>query len=461
MRAWTSVFALCAFALAACEEAPAPLPPPQPPAPPPAVAAAPVDPAPVTDGDVTVAYANGVKILVKRIPGAELASLQLYIRGGARNWAAADAGVERLALATATSGGTEALDKDAFARKLAALGSEIGAESRLDYAAIRAKALTAGWDDTFTLLADTFLHPALPAAELEIGRARQLNALRHEQENPDSLLALRVHEVVFKGHPFANRPIGTQESVAALGADAVKAHLAKLRETSRLLFVTVGDVDPAHVVEKVQAAFGGLPRGAFKAEPFPPVSFSQPSVTLSDKKLATNYIEGSFTAPGWRDPDHADAMVAINLLHFRLFQEVRTKRNLSYAPTAGLAGTSSVPTGFLYVTAVDPNTTLKVMFDEVQKLKAEPPSEKDLAGTKATFLTGYLMHNESTDGQGAMLGDAEILGGDWHLARTLPDRIRAVTPAAVQAFAKKYLSHVQMVVVGDPAKIDRGLFGSM
>jgi hypothetical protein len=31
----------------------------------------------------------------------------------------------------------------------------------------------------------------------------------------------------------------------------------------------------------------------------------------------------------------------------------------------------------------------------------------------------------------------------------------------VQAFAKKYLSHVQMVVVGDPAKIDRGLFGSM
>ena len=60
-----------------------------------------------------------------------------------------------------------------------------------------------------------------------------------------------------------------------------------------------------------------------------------------------------------------------------------------------------------------------------------------------------------------MLGDAEIYGGDWHLARTLPDRIRAVTPAGVQAFAKKYLARVQMVVLGDPAKVDRGLFGSL
>jgi predicted Zn-dependent peptidase len=71
------------------------------------------------------------------------------------------------------------------------------------------------------------------------------------------------------------------------------------------------------------------------------------------------------------------------------------------------------------------------------------------------------MHNESTDGQASMLADAELYGADWRLARTLPDRIRAVTPAGVQAFAKKYLQRVQVVVVGDPAKIDRGLFVSL
>ncbi len=456
--------AAAVLALAACEDVPQPLPPPQPPPePPPAAAAAPVvaDPAPVTDGDVTIAYANGIKILVKRIPGADFAALQLYVRGGARDWTAADAGIERLALSAATSGGTVALDKDAFARRLAALGSELGSESRADFSAIKAKSLGTKWDETFALLADTFLHPALPEAEVALARQRQLSALRHEQESPDALLGLRVHEVFFKGHPFANRSIGTVESVEKIDLDAVKAHLARLREASRLLFVTAGDVDPAHVVEKVRAAFGALPRGGYTETPFPAVSFDKPALTLTEKKLATNYIEGTFPAPRVNDPELPAALVTMSLLRFRLFEEVRTKRNLSYAPGAGLGTSTSVPMGYLYVTAVDPNTTLKVMLDEARRLQNEPISAKDLAGTKATFLTSYLMGNESCDGQAAMLAEAELLGGSFQLARTLPERIRAVTPAAVQAYAKKYLGRLQTVVIGDPSKIDRGLFESL
>jgi zinc protease len=270
-----------------------------------------------------------------------------------------------------------------------------------------------------------------------------------------------VHEVFFKGHPLANRAIGTVESVEKLDLEAVRSHLAKLREASRLLFVTAGDVDPAHVVDKVRAAFGSLPRGAYVNTPFPAVTFARPSVNLTEKKLATNYIEGAFPAPHVSDPETPAAMVATSLLRFRLFEEVRTKRNLSYAPMAGLSLGTSVPMGYLYVTAVDPNTTLKVMFDEVRKLQNEPASETDLAGTRATFLTAYLMASESTDGQAAMLAEADLLGGDFHLARTLPERIRAVTPAAVQAYAKKYLGRLQMVVLGDPSKIDGALFGSL
>jgi zinc protease len=449
--------------LVACEQPPPSVPPPQPPLPAPVatVAAPPADPPPVTAGDVTVAYANGVKILVKRIPGAEMAALQLYIKGGARDWSAADAGVERLALSVATEGGTTSLDKDAFARRLASLGSEIDAQVRYDFASIDAKSLGSRWDATFALLADTFLHPALPASELEVARQRQLAGLRHEQENPDALLGLLSHDTLFKGHPFANRPIGTIASVEKLGAEAVAAHLATLRETSRLLFVTAGDVDPAHVVAQVAAAFGGLPRGAYVGAPFPRIGFDKPSLAITDKKLATNYVQAAFPAPGWGDADRPDAMVATSLLRYRLFEEVRTKRNLSYAPSAGLGGSSTVPTGYLYVTAVDPNTTVKVMFDEVRRLQSDPVSEKDLAATKATFLTTYLMQNESTEGQAAMLADAELLGGDFRLARTLPDRIRAVTPAGVQAYANKYLHRFQTVVVGDPAKIDRALFTSL
>lgn len=150
MRHFTPLLLALAVSLSACEAATPPITPavvaPQPPVatattPPPAA-----DPATVTDGDVTVAYVNGLEILIKRIPGAELASGQLYIKGGVRNWSAADAGVEDLALATAASGGTEKLDKDAFTRRLAALGSSIGASSGNDYASVRMTSIVKEWD---------------------------------------------------------------------------------------------------------------------------------------------------------------------------------------------------------------------------------------------------------------------------------------------------------------------------
>ena len=81
--------------------------------------------------------------------------------------------------------------------------------------------------------------------------------------------------------------------------------------------------------------------------------------------------------------------------------------------------------------------------------------------TKSVFLTSYLMDNQATDGQAGQLARAQILGGDWRLARLLPERIRQVTAADVQRFARSFIGRLQMVVLGDPAKIDRGLFTSM
>lgn len=467
MKRALSILALSLLALG-CESTPEPVTPvtPQPTVTASATAvvaapAPPADPATVTEGDVTIAWVNGLQILVKRIPGSEISSSQLYLRGGVRNWNADNAGVEELAINVATSGGTESLDKDAFARKLAELGSEIGGGSGNDYASFKAKSLTKEWDATFALLADAFLHPALPASELEVQRQRQISGLRHEEESADGQLRLLVHRSLFAGHPYQNRAVGTKESVARLQVDDARKALGKLRETNRMLFVAVGDLDPAHVIAQVKAAFGALPRGSYHEEKLPPISFAAAKVSTEEKKLPTNYIESVFPAPSLGDADYPVAVVAMNVLGYRVFEEVRTKRNLSYAPSARLSTSLSIGFGMLYVTAVDPNTTIKVMYDELKRIQSETVPEKELAGNKSIFLTSYLMENEPTDGQGSMLARAQLLGGDWHLAKTLPERIRGVKAADVQAFAKKYATHLQTSVLGDPSKIDKGLFGSI
>jgi predicted Zn-dependent peptidase len=459
---------LGALVLAACETVPPPslpvnvvntAPPPTvaTPTPPPPAA----DPATVTDGDVTVAFVNGLEIIIKRIPGAELASGHLYIKGGVRNWTAADAGIEDLALSTAASGGTEKLDKDAFARRLAALGSGIGASSGNDYSSLRMTSITKEWDTTFALLMDTFLHPALPASELEQHRQRALSSLHHEQESPDSRLKLAMHERLFAGHPYLNRSSGSLETVPKIQIANLGAHLARLRQTSRLLFVAAGDLDPAHVIEQLRATLGALPRGDYRETPLPRVAFDKPSLAVIEQKLPTNYCESIFIAPGYGEADYAAGLMAMSVLTDRLFDEIRTKRNLSYAPSARLASNLSIGLGVLYVTAVDADAARKVTLDEVRSLQNEAVPAKEITSAKSTFLTGYLMGNETMSGQAGMLAQARLMGNDWHLARTLPSLIKAVTAEGIQAFAKKYAGRLQTVVIGDPAKIDKGLFGSM
>src|SRR5262249_8055715 len=150
------------------------------------------------------------------------------------------------------------------------------------YGVLAAKSVRASWDETFNLMVDAFLRPALPPAEIELLRRQQLAALKHEQEDPDARLTLLAHQTIFRGHPYEHRAIGTAESVAKRTRAALAAHLAKLRERSRLLFVVVGDVDAARVLDACRAAFGALSRGDYRETTLPGVRFDRPALAVTE-----------------------------------------------------------------------------------------------------------------------------------------------------------------------------------
>jgi zinc protease len=462
-----SVSCLFVLALAACggtAESPKPVTPTQPIlviGQPTSSANATPDAPPTVDGDVTSGTVNGVLVIVKKIPGAAFAAGQLYIRGGTRNWTATNAGIEEMAIGVSASGGTKSLDKTAYSRKLASLGAQISGDARNDFSELAMTTPVAAWDETFTLLADVFRNPALPESEVELSRTHALAELHHEQENPDGQLWTVERKQIFAGHPYANRSIGTIESVTALKRDDLAPYLDKLRETSRLVFVAAGDVDPAHVFDQVKSAFGALPRGAYVDTPLPAIAFDKSRIVVDERKLPTNYVESAFVTPRRSDPDYVTSLVAMSGLSWRLWQEIRTKRNMTYSVRASVYDSFAYPVGVLYVTAVDPNGTMKVMLEEVKRLQNEPMGDLELAGFKSEFLTSYLEGHETPDGQASALADSQLYAGDWRIARGVPDRVRAVTAADVQAFAKKYITHLQAAVVGDKTKIDATLFTSL
>jgi predicted Zn-dependent peptidase len=415
---------------------------------------------PVADnGDVSELHWRGMTVLVKRIPHEVIVAGQLYVRGGAHNWTKDNAGIEKLALAVAVNGGTASLDKQAFHGRLASLGAQLSVESGEDYSVFLTKTLTRNWRGAFDLLAQAFLEPAFPPSEVELQRQLMLSELRLEQQEPDALLSRVSHEMFFAGLPQANLASGTPETVAGLSRLQLVDHLHGLQDTSRLLLVVVGDVEPAVVFDWVKSSFANVREGGYRDSALAAPAFSNPRAKIVDRDLPTHYIAQLFLAPSWNDPRMAVGVVAMQSLQEKLFEEVRTKRKLSYAPASGLQ-LHGIGIGFLYVTAVEPNATLRVMEAVVAAYRKGDIDPVVLEGDKLTFLTQLLLQNESTSGQADLLARAQILGGDWRLSRDLPGKVQRVTKDEVAAFLSRDLVNLQTVVVGNPKDVDLKLLGA-
>jgi zinc protease len=190
------------------------------------------------------------------------------------------------------------------------------------------------------------------------------------------------------------------------------------------------------------------------------LSFSRPGLTIKARDLPTNYIVALLPAPAWTEPTFAASTMAMEVLSSHLYQEVRAKRGLSYAPAAFSANDSYLPLAGMYVSTRNPNQTMQVMWDTVRDLQVHPMRVQDLEGSKAVFVTRYLMDFETTEGMAALMTKAQIYTGDWRFSRIWVENIKGVTPTDIQSFVRQRLVNFQTVVLGDPKRIDSQLFSS-
>ena len=115
----------------------------------------------------------------------------------------------------------------------------------------------------------------------------------------------------------------------------------------------VGDIDPDRVIEATNAAFAELPPGTYREDALPRIAERRGALTTFEQALPTNYILATTAGPALGSSEFFPAWVGMSALHTRMFEEVRTKRNLSYAPAAYMRAISQLPQISLYVTAVD------------------------------------------------------------------------------------------------------------
>ena len=405
----------------------------------------------VTEFDV-----NGLKVLVKKRAGSLTVAGGLFLRGGSRNITAENAGIESLMLAVATEASAK-FPRERMRSQLSRMGTALGSGENYDYSVLSFTSTRPNFDRSWEIFTDVALRPAFTKQDFELVKSRRVSGLRDDTDDPDTYLQRLQERVAYAGHPYLNRPQGTSDSVARLTVEDIRKYHQEMLQTSRLLLVVVGDIEPAEVRTRVASAFGKLPRGDYRPEPMPQLSFASPTVEIIQRGLPTNYVQGLFTAPPLTAADIYPMSIASNLLRDRVFEEVRVKRNLSYAPNAFLSS-QGANVGGIYVTAVDANQAVGVMLEQIKRLQTQSIGQQDISDVVAQYLTTYYMGQETNAAQAGNLAEYELIGGGWRNSFEIISRLSAVSPADVQRVAQKYMRNIRFVVLGDPKSIDTNVF---
>ncbi|HEY1249660.1 MAG TPA: pitrilysin family protein [Thermoanaerobaculia bacterium] len=311
------------------------------------------------------------------------------------------------------------------------------------------------------LVADVARNPKLPESELprlKADRARQLSVAKSK---PQPLAQEKLRAVLYGDSPYG-RVYPTEAMLAGYTIAQVKGFYDRTFGAARAHLYVAGRFDAAALEAAIRKAFADWKPGQ---PPAPPTTKSASSRTVylidrpgapqSTVNIAIPVVDPS--KPDW------DRLFLMNTLlggafSSRITSNIREQKGYTYSPNGQL---SSRYGDAYWVEVADVTTdktgpAIKEILGEIDRLQAEPPSEKELKAFQ-TYRAGiFVLQNSSRGGIINQLEFVDLYGLPADYLNGYVARVYATTPAQVQEMAKKYLKDDQatLVVVGDKKVIE-------
>ncbi|HEX7091540.1 MAG TPA: pitrilysin family protein [Longimicrobiales bacterium] len=258
--------------------------------------------------------------------------------------------------------------------------------------------------------------------------------------------------------PYDHPTIGSMADLDAATADDVRRFYERYYVPNNATIVIAGDVTVAEVRKLVEQYFGDIPRGPELAplpRPTPtPRTDGERRVTVEDKLATLPLLAMGFNIP---PHDHADTY-ALQLLSsiFSEGESSRLHRRLVKEERAALQVVSFLnsrlgPGSFLFYALPNQGVELArleaLIAEEIEKLKNEGVTERELQKAKNQFRSGQIMGRQTVFSKTQSLHHYRRFHGDPAEINRDLDRYMAVTTDDIRAVARKYLTEANRTVM--------------
>ena len=398
--------------------------------------------------------ANGIVVLVKPNPTADIIAARLFMRGGSGWETAEDAGLTNL-LAALLTRGTEKFSSLDIAEQVESVGAGLGTDSATDYMLLSLKTVSADFAPLLKLAGEILRSPSFPESELELERKLILQNIRSQREQPMAIAFESLRQLMYGDHPYALPGLGTEESVAKLDQAQLSAYHQRHFRPDNLVISIAGRIDIDEAIAHIESVFGDwvAPSEPLAQLTLPAVS-TQPSRIQQEQPthqaiLMLGYLGATVSDPGYAPMKVINAYLG-NGMSSRLFVELREKQGLAYEVSTFYPTRLEVAPFGAYMGTSPENAAkaLKGLHHEVKRLCDAPLSDEEVEATRKKMLGQYLLGKQTNAQIAQVYGWYETLGLGLDFDDAFQAQLEQVNAADIQETAAKYLQKPFVSLVG-------------
>jgi predicted Zn-dependent peptidase len=392
---------------------------------------------------------NGVRIVSHHMPHTRSVSMGVWVNAGARDETDAENGLSHF-IEHMIFKGTRKRSAYQIAKEFDAIGGHTNAFTSMENTCYHAKVLDTQVATMVDVLSDIFLNSIFDAHEVERERPVILQEIGMVEDSPDEYIHYLAGNNFWGNNPLGRSILGTRETIAQFGADAIRGFFQRLYQPERIVIAAAGNLGHQRLVELIGPAFESVRRGDGFPERITPAN--RCLVDIRPRELEQVHICLGTAGLSVIDPRRYTFSLLNTILggnmSSRLFQEVREKRGLAYAVYSFTS--SHVDTGMFGVyLAVSPEQALPavaLVASELTRMAREPVDPAELTGAIEYTKGSLLLASESADNQMVRAAQNEI-----HFEADIPlptviEHFASVTREDIQQLAQALFQKDQMML---------------
>jgi zinc protease len=396
---------------------------------------------------------NGLKIIVKEDHRAPVVVSQVWYKVGSSYEQTGKTGLSHM-FEHMMFKGTKKYKPNEFSRIMAKNGARENAFTSNDYTAYFQRIEKSRLEICFELEADRMRNLLLKKEEFEKERKVVMEERRmRTDDKPISLTNEAFYATVFKTSPYRNPTIGWMYDLENLTLDDMQNWYERWYAPNNAILVVVGDVEPKKVFDLAKKHFGVLKPSENPQEIVRPEvkQFGIQRITVK-RPAKLPYLTMGYKVPVLKNlpKDEQWEAYALELLAYVLDggnsarfeknlvrgQEIATMIGASYDLNYRLNSLFSfygIPAKKYTVVELE-----NAIHEQIKLIQEKPVAQEELERIKVQLKTSKIYEQDSLFYQGMQIGMLEAIGVNNKILDEYLPKISAITPAQIQAVARKY-----------------------